>query len=182
MDEALSFPEHGVRIPGLIGFPLIEAMGEVRFRGGAVEIPARAPDHPEKNLALVELRPLVRVRYEDHTFVCQFDTGASKTMFFEPFFRRYRKRIESLGRRYKTPVGGVGGIREIPAHRLPEVELSIGGKTVTLKEVDVFAEAITEDKNNILFCNIGRDLLTQFDEYTINFRSMSFILGSEAGK
>jgi hypothetical protein len=181
-DEALSFPEHGVRIPGLIGFPLIEKMGEIRFRGGEVEIPTRAPNHAEKNLALVELRPLVRVRYEDDAFICQLDTGASKTMFYEPFFRRYRNRIESLGRRYKTPVGGVGGIREIPAHRIPEMDLSIGGTAVTLKDVDVFAEAITEDKNNILFCNIGQDLLTQFDEYTINFRSMSFILGSKTDK
>jgi hypothetical protein len=177
-DEALSFPEHGVRIPGLIGFPLIKDMGEIRFRGGEVEIPSRAPNRPEKNMALVELRPLVRVSYERDAFICQLDTGAGKTMFYEPFFRRYRDRIESLGSRLNAPVGGVGGIRAIPAHRIPEMELSLGGKTVTLKDVDVFTDAITEDKNNILFCNIGRDVLEPFDEYSINFRSMSFILGS----
>lgn len=175
-DELLTF-EGGFTIPGIIGFPLIEAMGEVRFRkGGMLEIPAAPSASTLQNLALDQLEPLVEVRYRGDSLVCRLDTGANKTVFYEPFFQKYRARIELLDNLKNVTTAGVGGARTIPAYRLPEAKLTLGETAVTLNGVDVYTQAITDEEENDLFCNIGLDLLGQFDEYVINFRMMSLLL------
>ena len=58
-DRLLSFPD-GTRIPGLVGFPMLEALGEVRFwADNTLEIPRRAPKRKGFNLAFDEQEPLV---------------------------------------------------------------------------------------------------------------------------
>ncbi len=175
-DEFLTFPG-GYKIPGVIGFPVISAMGEVRFqKRGILEIPKTPPSRPERNLALDDLELLVRVQYKADKLVCRLDTGAGKTVFYESFYQRYRSSIVPLDNLVMIKSGGVGGIREISAYQLPEAKLILGDKIVMLKEVNVYTKAITEDDENYLFGNIGRNLLNQFDEYIINFRSMSLLL------
>lgn len=177
-DELLTFPG-GFRIPGIIGFPVIETMREVIFRrGGVIEIPANPSPSTDRNLALEGLVPLIRVQYENDTFVCRFDTGASHTVFYQSFFRRYKNKIEALGNLRETPATGVGGTKHLSAYSLPEATLTLGGGTATLKDTDVFTQSIVDDEeDNYLFCNIGLDFLGSFDHYTMNFQTMSLQLG-----
>ncbi len=75
-------------------------MGEIRFRRDDVmEIPSNPPVRKLGNLALDDLDPLVQVRYGRDEFVCRLDTGANKTVFYEPFYQRYRERLDALGRK-----------------------------------------------------------------------------------
>jgi predicted aspartyl protease len=176
-DEHLSFPG-GFRIPGIIGFPVIEAMGAVTFRSdGSLRISGRGAASGPRNLALEELVPITRVRYGEASLICRLDSGASVTEFYEPFYARYRSTIEKLGTEANHRTGGAGGVREIPAYVLPEVEIEVGGGRVTLKDRPVYTRAIVDDKDNYLFCNVGLDVLGQFPEYTIDFETMSFVLG-----
>jgi hypothetical protein len=55
------------------------------------------------------LEPLVLVHYGSDSFVCRFDTGANKTAFYEPFFRRYRSKLETQGEKLTAKTAGVGG-------------------------------------------------------------------------
>ena len=177
-DEMLTFPGGHV-IEGLVGFPLIEAMGEVRFRrGGILEIPESIPERAMNNLALQQLEPLVRVGYEDDGLVCRLDTGADDTTLYEPFYRRYPALFEGMGEPGTVKSGGVGGIRATSAYTLPAIELEIGGAAVTLQDVEVYTTSITDEESNDLLCNIGRTALAGFEEYAINFRSMSFTVTS----
>lgn len=175
-DELLSFPD-GRTIPGLLGFPVVEAMGEVVFRRDDVmEIPARPPSRRSRNLALHELDPLIRVRYGRDELICRLDTGAQHTVFYEPFYRRYRARLEAVGEPLSARAGGVGGFEEIPALRLPTVVLTVAAAGVTLRRVEVYTRAIRPDEDNFLFCNLGLDALRQYRSYAINFRDMALIL------
>ena len=175
-DELLTFPG-GHRIPGLIGFPVVEAMGEIRFRRDDVmEIPSRPPVRKLRNLALDDLDPLVQVRYGGDDLLCRLDTGANKTVFYEPFFQRYRERLESMGREITVTTGGVGGFQDLPALQLPRVALTIAAGGTNLQNVDVYTRPIRAPEENYLFCNVGLDVLHKFSAYVINFRDMALVL------
>jgi hypothetical protein len=175
-DELLTFPG-GHRIPGLVGFPVVEAMGEIRFRRDDVmEIPSRPPVRKLGNLALDDLDPLVQIRYGGDDLVCRLDTGANKTVFYEPFFQRYRERLESMGREITVTTGGVGGFQELSALRVPRLALTIAAGGANLQEVDVYTRPIRAPEENYLFCNIGLDVLHKFSAYVINFRDMALVL------
>lgn len=175
-DEVLTFPD-GKRIDGLVGFPLVEAMGEVRFRRDDVmEIPHKPPRRLQQNLALNDLDPLVSVRYRKDDLLCRLDTGASHTVFYEPFFRRFQDRIESSGHRITATATGVGGAQQIPAIRLPKLALTIASAGVTLRRVEVYTVAIRPPEENFRDCNLGLDAFDRFRAYTISFRDMALVL------
>lgn len=175
-DELLTFPG-GHRIPGLLGFPVVEAMGEIRFRrDDVVEIPSRPPVRKLGNLALDDLDPLVQIRYGGDDLVCRLDTGADKTVFYEPFFQRYRERLESMGRKVTVTTGGVGGFEELPALQLPRVALTIAASGTNPRDVDVYTRPIRARERNYLYCNVGLDVLHEFSAYVINFRDMALVL------
>lgn len=175
-DEVLSFPD-GQRIPGLVGFPLVNAMGEVKIRRDDVlEIPRDPQPRPHQNLALHDLDPLTRVRYGKEDLLCRLDTGAGETVFYEPFYRRFQDRIESLGHRITARPGGVGGRQEIPAFRLPTMSLTVASAGVDLRRVEVYAEPIRPPQENYLDCNLGLDVLEKFGSYTMSLRDMALVL------
>lgn len=175
-DEVLTINEQ-VRLDGIIGFPVLEAMGELRFGpNGVLKIPARVPKRTEGNLALDELVPLVRVGYDGHLLVCRLDTGANHTQGYEPFYRRFQKRIEAQGVLGEIKTGGVGGIRTLEAYTLNELSLTIAGRVVRLNGIDVLTNPISDPDDNYLYLNIGRDVLREFDSYIINFRDMALVL------
>ena len=174
-DELLSFPV-GFELRGIVGFPVMEAMGEVRFRRETIEIPADPPPRAVQNLFFEQLEPLIRVGYGNDTLLCRFDTGANVTVFYEPFYRRYRRVVEAAGEKNTVTTAGVGQQRRIETYTLPEIELQVGGAAVTLQRPDVYTTRLGDEKDNYLDCNLGQDVLRHFAEYVINFRSMSLIL------
>lgn len=175
-DELLTFGK-GRRIPGLVGFPLVDAMQEVRFRRDDVlEIPDRPPGRSLQNLALDDLDPVVQVRYAGDDLLCRLDTGAAQTVFYEPFFRRYRQRIEAAGHRITAKAAGVGGKQKIPAFRLPRMALTIAAGGVNLRRVEVYTEPIRPPHENYLDCNLGLDAFARFQAYSLNLRDMALVL------
>jgi hypothetical protein len=175
-DELLSFPD-GQQIQGLVGFPVIEAMGEVIFRrDNVMEIPNKPQRRAHQNLALNDLDPIVQVRYGKDSLLCRLDTGADLTVFYEPFFQRYRDRVESSGHPITAKAGGVGGSQEIPAYRLPKVALTLASAGVTLRRAEVYTVPIRGPDKNYLYCNVGLDALERFRSYVINFRDMALVL------
>ena len=175
-DELLSFPTAGFEIRGIVGFPVMEAMGEVRFRGETILIPADPPPRAMQNLFFEQLEPLIRVGYGNDTLLCRFDTGANVTDFYEPFYRRYREAVEAAGEKETVTTAGVGQERRIDVYTLPEIELQIGEATLKLQRPNVYSTRLGDEEDNYLDCNVGQDVLQHFAEYVINFRSMSFVL------
>lgn len=152
-----------------------EGLGlEVREAG--LEVPAEVPRREVHNLALHELTPYVRVGHGEEELLCVLDTGNLETHLYEPYYRRHRARIESAGVRDTFRSGGAGGVAEIPGYRLRDVTLRVGGRRVTLDEVQVWTRSIREETSNVLDCNLARDVLSAHGPYTINFRSMSLLL------
>lgn len=177
-DEMFTFPGHGLVLRGLVGFPVAEALGELRYRGrDSIEVPAEPPNRRLRNLALHDYSPYVRVGYGDDWLVCLLDTGNGETHFYEPFYRRYRARIEAEGVRDTMRMGGAGGTRDLPSYRIDDVRLRVGDRAVPLPTAHVLTEPLTRSEAEaVLDCNLGRDVLGSRGGYTVNFRSMSVLL------
>jgi hypothetical protein len=175
-DRLLTFP--GMTIRGIIGFPVIEAMGEVRLRpSGEIIVPGRSTVPRLANLALDGHTPLTTIEWRGDTLVCRLDTGANTTDIYEPFYRRYRGWVDSVGRADSTTSGGIGGLRTLPVRALTDLVIGVGGTTHRLAEVPVITRSIVaREADNFFYCNLGHDVFDAFTEYVIDFREMSFVL------
>lgn len=176
-DSLLSMPD-GFRVLGIIGFPVIEQMGEIRIgRDGTLVAPVTPPFRPQQNLALDELTPLVRVRWNGAPLLCRLDTGADRTVFYEPFYRRNAQWIDRVARRTTHRMGGAGGVSALSVFVLPTMRLSLGDTVAVLDSVDVLPRSIVRTaEENFLDCNIGDDVFDAFGHYVLNFHDMAFLL------
>lgn len=176
-DEALTFAEGRFTIPGILGFPVLEALGEVAFRGTAsLRIPGEVPEGGPWNLALHDLNPVVRVGVLGDTVICPLDTGAGSTSFYRSFYDAHGERVRAVGARDTARFAGAGGEVSVDAWVLPEVRLAVGDTAVLAREVPVYVERLSEREKPFPPCNLGLDVLTAFDEYVLNFRSMTLLL------
>ena len=175
-DALLTFPG-GFRIPGIIGFPVIDQMGEVRLRRTSLVVPMTPPARPEHNLLLDELTLLTLARWEGRPMLCRLDTGAGRTQVYEPFYRRFRAAIDAASDTATRKMGGAGGIVKTPVRVVRDARLAAGDTVATLKTLDVLVNSIARDETeNYLDCNLGHDVFDQFDEMIVNFRDMAFLL------
>jgi predicted aspartyl protease len=176
-DQLLTFPD-GTRIPGLVGLPMLEALGEVRFRqDNVMEILSKVPKRKRSNLALFDLEPLVRARWLGQDLVCRLDTGSNRTFFYSPFFERFEDRVYKIGDLQEVKVFGVGGQRRLEAFRVPSMFLNVANADLNLRRVDIYRQPLREDVEEVLHCNLGLDALGEFSYYAINFRGMALVLG-----
>ena len=174
-DAMLTF-SNGFRIPGIIGFPLIEGMGEVNFRrDGSLRIPAEPSSSGPRNVAMEELRPLVQVSYEGEKLACLLDSGAGESQLQMPYFAAHRARVERDGVRDSIKLGGAGGERVMPIYRLRNATIGIGDTSVVLRDLRVQTTSLDDPKNE-LECAIGLDVLRSSAGYTLDFKTMSLLL------
>jgi hypothetical protein len=178
LDDAMLTFADGFRIPGIIGFPVIEQMGEIHLTGiTELRVPVSAPRRPQANLALDGLSLLTPVRWEGETLLCRLDTGAGQTQFYEPFYRRFRAQVDASSVSLVRKKGGAGGVQETPVRVLADMRLALGDTVVVSKQLDVVLQPLVPNvEDNYLDCNIGRDLLGAYSELVLNFREMAFIL------
>ena len=176
-DALLTFPG-GFRIPGIIGFPVIEQMGEIRMTGrSTLSVPAVPPLRAQGNLLLDELTLLTPVEWNARPLLCRLDTGAQHTQVYERFYRRFRGAIDSASDTATRRIGGAGGIVATPVRVSRDARLVAGDTAVTLKTLDVLIHSIARDENeDYLDCNLGHDVFDQFDEMIVNFRDMAWLL------
>ncbi|MFL5561920.1 MAG: retropepsin-like aspartic protease [Gemmatimonadaceae bacterium] len=175
-DALLTFPD-GFHIPGIIGFPVIEQMGEIRLGHSTLDVPAVPPGRAQQNLVLDELTLLTPVRWQSRPLLCRLDTGAGRTQVYEPFYRRYRDVIDAGSDTATRKMGSAGGVEQTPVRVSPNVRLTVGDTVASLKTLDVLVHSIARDESsNYLDCNLGHDVFDQFGQTIVNFRDMAFLL------
>lgn len=175
-DAALSFPDAHYAIEGIIGFPVLEALGELRLHGDReLELPAAHTARTAGNLALSELKLLVQIHRGGDALIATLDTGATHATLFAPWFERYRAEIAAAGYpRHDIAQGGAGGMRSNAGYVIPRVALQIAGRDVTLRDVTLLP-GLGADGGAIV-ANLGQDMLRQFDTVVLDLRSMALEL------
>ena len=161
------------KIHGIVGFPVLAALGQLTFSADALRIgePAAAAAGTSK-LFLDEMTPLIAATAGGVAHLFTLDTGAGRTVLSARYARAHAKDFSeaTAGTRQLT---GVGGSRAIRSYTHVTVRLAIAGMQVTLKDVDVLREAVGTDEDSF-YGILGRDALRQFGTYTIDFGRMEF--------
>lgn len=168
-DSALTFGVY--KIHGIIGFPVIEQMGEIRISADHLEVPRQPVPASFANFGLDELMPVLNAQYQTDSLPFTFDTGAAATDLNLPFYTKYREQVHATGSLHDKNFGSAGGSVKISSYKFPDVSLQIAGKTFRLKETPVKTISVTEN-DKYYYGNLGQDLMRQFREMVINFKYM----------
>ena len=166
-DETLSFPQVNYQIYGILGFPVIEALKEIRInQNGDFTVPLKESVSTKgSNMAMNGLTPLIYLNDKHFTF----DTGADQTILYQRFYKENQKEIDENYQAEKISFGGAGGKKEFDGYTI-DYTLNVEGKPVRLENICLLKEK--RKKSEPFYGNIGQDLIKKFDTMIINFDKM----------
>lgn len=178
-DAALKMSNGGAAT-GLIGFPVIAALGAVAYGPGrTVSFAAPASgDGAAAELALARNDPLLLVSYRHREFPCRLDTGSGRSVFYAPFLQAFGNDFAAARRRFMR-VEDATGMHTRAAYGVSALDISLAGRMLRLADATVLKAPLRGVANPDLYCNIGRDILGRFSSYTVDFRRMTLTLGAE---
>ena len=173
-DEDLSFPSADYYIKGIIGYPVIHAMEEIHLtKNNELFIPKKLAHYPNMNLAIDERTPIVEVIYKNDSLSFSLDTGASSTLLYTSFYKKYEKSIRSKYTLQSMKLGGAGGNADTKGYYIDSLSLNIGNKSAILNNVRLNPTKITGEGR--LDGNLGQDFIKQFQKMIISFKESSLI-------
>jgi hypothetical protein len=139
-DEALYISALHYRIQGILGLPVIRALGVSQMSAsGSLSISRGQPTpRQEPNLFFDELRSIVEIRHDGHALQMYLDTGSNKTDCYASL--RVALRPAELGRlkRKRETFAGAGGMLKRSITKLPVLRFELGGRDIQLKNIDFF--------------------------------------------
>jgi hypothetical protein len=160
------------QINGIIGLPVIAALGEITVRNdGHIEIPAKPASTGESNLCYEQLKLVLQAAVADQPVPFLMDTGASHSTLYRSFEKKFAKAFE-MTQSEKHKVQGIGGYRMVKNFAAKDVQLKIGESTGTFEKIPLLMQT-TEGLSKVFYGNLGLDLLKQFTTATFNFRDMT---------
>jgi hypothetical protein len=168
---------NGKTTDGLIGEPVIAALGRIAFRPGRVAFDAQTDSTAAPaELELAGNDPLLRVWYRGQAFLCRLDTGSDRSVFYAPFYNRFQDTLGAARLRSER-IGSATGMRSFRTQDIGTVEIAIGGRAVTFPHATVFAEPVAATANASLGCDLGRDAFRGLHYYAIDLQRMTLTLG-----
>ncbi len=172
-DKSLYFPQIDYQIHAIIGFPIIKSLGRITLsRDDKILVAAkRTAKKSAPNMLLEGLFPLVSGVYKGKRMIFVFDSGATASTLYAPFYKAETEEIKRVSEPQRAKFGGAGGNREVTAHKLKNLHLEIGGKIAKFPEILVVTE-IFNNQSNFFYGNLGQTLINQFEQMTLDFDAM----------
>lgn len=179
-DENLSISngskEH-YQINAVIGFPVFQSLGKVTFtRTGRFKAANTAADNgPSSRMFMDKLTPLLECGTHGKQRLFAFDTGANTSDFFAPYYREFPQDFAKLKLSTKG-FSGAGGAGTQPVYIVNIATLGVAGQDIALHHVPVFPRPLGAGSDST-YGNLGRDLVANFESFTIDFAQLRFFLG-----
>jgi len=174
-DADLSFPQIDYYINGAIGFPVIEAMDEIRInRENQIFVPKNPVEYDYNNFALNGLMPIIAVEYNGDTLRLNFDTGAASTSLYPQFYKDYKKEIESNYEKEIFTSGSGGGMIDFEGYIINDINFKVAESETKLNSLRLHIEDIGGEESNF-HGNFGQDYIKQFDEMIMSFKYSSIV-------
>ena len=174
-DKDLSFPQFDYYINGAIGFPVIEAMDEIRVsKDNQIFVPQNPVEYTYNNFALNGLMPVLAAEYNGDTLRFHFDTGATTTSLYPKFYKDYKNQIESNYEKETFTAGSGGGILEFEGYVINDFNLRVADSEARIDSVRLHIENIGGQESDF-HGDFGQDYIKQFDEMIISFKHASVL-------
>ncbi len=174
-DQDLLVKQLHYQIDGIIGYPVLAALGRVTFyRNDKFGVEVRSKPFPRKdyNLFVEKQTPVIAARIGGTTWLVTFDTGVQRTILTARYFREHTSDF-AMKRAIDQSMAGVGGTRSTSTYTLDSVPVQIDGRSTVLHDVPVLTDRL--GKNYDDFCgNLGLDAVQQFSAFTLDFDDMHF--------
>ena len=171
-DTDLYIPVEDYNIPGILGFPVIQQLREVKIclKNNTIEVPQKVSTRNFSNLYMYQEKPVVRMYAGNDTLRMALDTGAKSSELSKTYFNRHQELIKSSSTHQEIDRGGAGGSIKEEVYLYPNFNFTIGTKQGLLP-------FITINLSNYSFLqgmdgNLGQDVYTQCDKLVLNFEQM----------
>jgi hypothetical protein len=174
----ISLGKSTYQINGIIGYPVFQALGTITFlRDGEFA----AGDKTQASgvgarMFMNGLTPIIECKVEGTDLPFSFDTGASDTDFLLRYYQRFHSESGSW-KKAKNKTSGAGGTVKQKVYVQPHINLGVGDKTVSLKNVPIHTSG-TGSNNAEVYGNLGQDVVANFESFTLDFSTMTFTLGA----
>jgi len=177
-DEALTFAGGYYKINGIIGIPQMRLVNAITLKNKSEMVfHKNLSGNSSKNLAFDGLTPVFMMTKGNDTLSFTFDTGGQKSILYKKYLDLYKKTVEGKYELIDVEVGGAGGSKKIKGYNLDKVSFASGTSNIELTNVNLLAESMKK-KDNVIFGNLGLDMIWQFKVITINFKEMSINLSN----
>jgi hypothetical protein len=163
---------------GILGMPVLLAMQTLRWepKGAfALGFQPQPKDLTIANLVFDGMSPFTQVGVEGRQYEFSLDTGETRSILYAPFARAFPELLKASGKKESHKLTGVAGSANYDSIVLPSVTLTLGGFDTRLAPAPVLVQEST-DKSNLVFGNLGRDLLNQARVITFDFHAMTLRL------
>ena len=155
-------------IPAILGYPVFQALGIIRFTRdhhfqAGPTLPLTGDSSP---IYMEKLNVLVSCKTHDLQRPFLFDSGASASTFFIPYYRDFP--IDFVHQQQGTRRGyGIGGTSSDQVYILDHADLELANRDVELQHIAVFKTPqnnLADDYEG----SLGRDLISSFDSLTLD--------------
>ena len=127
------------------------------------------------NLAFDGMTPFTQVIVEHRKLEFSLDTGETRSILYAPFAKAFPDIVKATGHKESHKLTGLAGSSSYDSVVLPSVTLTLGGLDTRLAPAPVLVQE-SSDKSNLVFGNLGRDLLNQARTITFDFHAMTLDL------
>ncbi len=168
-DEMLSFPSIGYEIHGIIGFPVISQMEEIRMNAdGTIFTPLVSADRGYGNLHFDGLNMIVTLLHGDDTLQFFLDTGANVSQLSKKYYDAHKEEIKANATLQHSHRGGAGGMVDVDEYVLGNFTYTVGSQSNVLEQISVSLEEKHSQYDGVM----GQDIFGQFSTMILNFKDM----------
>jgi hypothetical protein len=185
LDDAnlrIDLPKKSYQINAIIGYPVFQTLGVITFLHDNY-FEANADSRKGSGgtrMYMKLLMPVIECGITGNELPFTFDTGADGTLLSVRYYNRFRS--ESGGwKQGQNITGGGGGAIRRTVYLQPKLDLAVGTKVATLRNVPIFPTEIGSDLDE-LYGNLGQDMVAGFTSFTLDFKNMTFSLGDPLPK
>ena len=154
--------KHTYQINAILGYPVFQALGAITFwhDGEFTAGDAAQRSSTGARMYMQMLRSIVMCGVEGKDLPFRFDTGAVGTQLQVRYYELFHGEIGSW-KEGEEINSGVGGAVRRKIFIQPKLDLMVGDKTATLKDVTILPVKLNSDLDEF-YGNLGQDFVAGF--------------------
>jgi hypothetical protein len=173
-ERMLYFPEIKRQRSGVLGFPILSALGPFTFdhSGRTLIVSGQANLGGEPNFFLYNNKPVIRAEYGRDRIQLMLDTGSYSSQLFPPFYRSFQDEVQKRGAQATATIEGIGTQIKVPVYLMGGLGFTIAGQRLDFRRELVILTQPTSEESDIFDGSLGSDIMEIFPRVTLDYGAM----------